>query len=115
MFCVVYSNAQSKVDWSKQAEKAVELVAKLPEVIKADKQCRYLSKGKRHLVSFVTEDPTQDNNFFQVNVAEDNGSAYHTWFIFQVEPLSYKIYYYDIKTGDNIPLKKWRKNYKAYI
>jgi hypothetical protein len=109
------SNAQPKIDWSRQEDKAAELVLKLPEVIKADKQCRRLSKGKRHLITYVPDDPTPGDNYFQVFVAEDNGTAYHTWFIFGVKLATYKIYYCDRNTGDYIPLDKWRRNPNKYM
>ena len=101
------------VKTTNEENKAVGLVARLPEVIDADNYVRKASKGKRHLVSFLASHPTKDVPYYWVKVVEDNGGAFHAHFHFYVEPKSYKIFYLDIVTDKIIPEKQCRKKLMA--
>jgi len=98
-----------------QGDKVCEIIARLPEVIKADNYCKKLSNGKRHLVTLVGSYPTGGQNSYMIKVAEDNGSSLHSWFLFVYEPDTKRIEFYDPVKDKYISLKKWQKNYKAYI
>jgi len=89
----------------------LNLVAKLPEVINADNYVKKVTNGKRHLFSYVASEPNKDEPYYFVKVAEDNGSAYHTHFIFYVQPKTYQIFYMDTAIDKLIPEKQCRKNF----
>ena len=112
LFFAIRVDSQNKNDKSKMTDKAAEKIASLPEIIKADNYCKKLSHGKRHLVTYVAADPNGDENYYLIRVAEDNGSAFHAWFLFAFYPDSYKIEYIDRVSGNFIPLKRWQKNFK---
>ena len=107
-------SSQNRIE-KRHAEKACEMITRLPEVIKADNYCKKLSKGKRHLVTFIGGDPDADDHSFLIKVAEDNGGAYHAWFLFTYNPKTQKIWFYDPAKDEYISLQKWRKNYRAYM
>jgi hypothetical protein len=106
---------QTKASKEKEEDKVIDMIARLPEVIKTDDYCKKLSKGKRHLVTMIGGYPSTGENYYLVKVAEDNGTAFHTWFLFAVYPKSYKIEYYDTMNDRYIPLRIWRKHYKEYL
>jgi hypothetical protein len=109
------AKAQNSIVSTGQHDKVSDRIAHLPEVMAADAQCKKLSKGKRHLVTFVANDPTPGNNFFFVKVAEDNGSNFHSWMLFNVASNTFKIFYYDAISGNNIPLRQWRQHRELYL
>jgi len=105
-----FATAQNTVKISKEGEKALDLVAKLPEVINADNYVKKVTNGKRHLFSYLASEPNKDEPYYLVKVAEDNGSAYYTHFIFYVQPKTYQIFYMDTVADQLIPEKQCRKN-----
>ena len=104
-----FATAQNTVKISKEGEKVLGLVAKLPEVITADKYVQKVTKGKRHLFRYLASEPTKEEPYYDVKVAEDNGSAYHTHFIFHVQPKTHKIFYMDTATGKLLPEEQCRE------
>ena len=112
----LYARAQSSkaAKEDKIENKVGDLIAGLPEVMKADTYCRKKTHGKRHLVTWVARDPSVGDNYYLAKVIEDNGVAYHTWYDFKVSSKTFKIFYVDYLTGKNIPLNVWRKK-KNYL
>jgi hypothetical protein len=110
-----FSYSQHKSFVAKNNYKVAEMIAALPEVIKSDEYCKKASKGKRYLLSYVAGDPgSEDGNYYRVNVSEDNGVAYHTWYTFLVNARTYRIIYIDIMNDKYISLATWRKQ-KGYL
>jgi len=100
---------------TKEDDKIMDLVLMLPEVRNADNYVRRGTKDKRHLFTYVKSEPSNDNNFYEVVVAEDNGYAYHTHFIFLVNAKTYAVLYQDNVTDKLIPLKQCSKRlFKEY-
>lgn len=58
--------------------KICDMILDMPEVRKADYYTRKVTHGKRHLFTYVGSRPTSPENYYTVNVAEDNGFSYHT-------------------------------------
>lgn len=98
---------------SKMEDKAANMIATLPDIMQADDYCQKKSHGKRHLETYVEEDES-GNGYYWVKVAEDNGTAYHTWYEFKVMAKSYKIFYEDTDSGKDVPMEVWRRR-KDYL
>jgi len=112
-FMFVYTIAVCKqvkvIKEPKEEGKVCDLVLSLSVVRNADNYVRKATKGKRHLFTYVPIDPTKEDNYYYVYVAEDNGMSYHTHFIFLVDPKTYAIKYLDLVTNKRIPLKLCEK------
>lgn len=102
------AHAQSSAPLMGKERKVLVMVEKLPEVVKREQYVEKMTKGKRHLMFYISEKPTKKQENFWVKVAEDNGASYFTHFNFAVNPNSYVIKYYDTITGNLISLKAWR-------
>ena len=94
---------------TKEESKVCNLIARLPEVINADQYIKKVTNGKRHLLSYLGSKPTKVEPYYIVKVAEDNGSSYHTHFIFYVQPKTYQIFYMDTAAGRLSPEKQCRR------
>jgi hypothetical protein len=95
---------------TKKESKIVDLVASLPEVINADNYVKRITKGKRHLVSFLADHPIKGNPYYHVEVAEDNGMNYYIHFNFFVDRKTLAVKYEDtMDDGKLIPEKECRK------
>lgn len=92
----------------------IDKIAMLPEVIRADTYRKKVTKGKRHLVTFISSYPSKAENYYMLKVAEDNGLSFHAWYLFIVHPNTYKIEYFDPAGGKGVPLHVWRKRYEHY-
>lgn len=104
------SGQTTYVKETKKESKAVDLVARLPEVINADNYVKKVSKGKRHLVSYLASGPTKEYPYYWVKVVEDNGASYATHFNFYVDTKTYAIKYDDaMADGRLISERKCRK------
>jgi hypothetical protein len=99
----------TKIKKTKEEAKVCELIASLPVVVHADNYVRKVTKGKRHLFTYLDSGPTRDDNYYYVKVAEDNGMSYHTHFIFLVDPKTYAIKWLNTVTDERIPLKLCNK------
>jgi hypothetical protein len=118
LLCFFYPTfGQNKLNHKleKQEDKICDMIASLHEVIKTDNYCKKSSKSKRHLVTFVAQEPTIDENYYLVKVAEDNGSSFHAWYLFIVYLETYRVEFYDTVNDKYISLKVWRKHYKDYM
>ena len=114
-FFPAFSQCNKNLASEKQVDKICEMISRLPEVIKTDNYCRKLSKGKRHLVTFLGGYPDGDDNYYLIKVAEDNGDSYHTWYLFAYNLDTKKVYFFDQMRDKYIPLRVWRKNYRVYM
>jgi hypothetical protein len=64
LFFVISVNGQNKKGSSLKGnteDKIADMIARLPEIIKADAYCKRASHGERHLVTYVAEDPDGEN------------------------------------------------------
>lgn len=89
-------------------DKIVQLVLDLPEIQKMDESIRKKSNGKRGLKAYVSNRPSDDEEYYTVSVAEDNGQALATYYTFHIYP-DYSIQYYDVINDSEMTLKEWRK------
>lgn len=96
---------------SKQENKLIDQVWKLPEVKDLSDKIEKESKGKRHLVGRISSEPSDDQEYYGVSVAEDNGQALATYFEFRIYPDN-QIYYYDVVEDRELSLKEWRAQKK---
>jgi hypothetical protein len=95
---------------TKQESKICNLILMLPVVKNADNYVRKTSHGKRHLFTYISNEPTKADNYYWVCVAEDNGTSYYTYFTFLVAPKTYSILYLDVTNDDKrVPLKQCNK------
>lgn len=87
---------------------AYKLVAKLPEVIRFNKDM--IKSLKRAVVITVDNDATASDPFYTVAVAEDFGDRLFTVWRFCVSAKTNAIYYYHTFEGKKEPLALWRKH-----
>ncbi len=109
VFTSGYSKQEKVIKETKEEGKVCNLVLSLSVVRNADNYVRTVTKGKRHLFTYIQSDPTKEDKYYYVYVAEDNGMAYHTHFIFLVDPKTYTVKYLDLTTDKRIPLKLCEK------
>lgn len=108
--------ARFKDSFSRQSEKyfisgdfALDTVMQLPEVAKQNDYVQRATKGKRQLFSLISAAPDKDHRYYSIEVGEDNGMAFVTHFIFQVDARSGTVRYYDAVSGKLLGLQAWRK------
>jgi hypothetical protein len=92
-------------------DKLIDRVWQLPEVSDLSAKIERESKGKRHLVGRISSEPSDDQEYYGVSVAEDNGEALATYFEFRIYPDN-SIYYYDPVEDKELSLKEWRAQKK---
>lgn len=92
---------------SKTEDKLIDEIWKLPEVQALSDKIERESKGKRHLVGRVSSEPSDDQEYYGISIAEDNGEALATYFEFRIYPDN-SIYYYDVVEDQELTLKEWR-------
>ncbi|WP_341902179.1 hypothetical protein [Fluviicola taffensis] len=92
-------------------DKLIDLVWQLPEVKSLSDKIERESKGKRHLVGRISSTPSDDQEYYGVSVAEDNGEALATYFEFRIYPDN-TMYYYDVVEDQELTLKEWRTRKK---
>lgn len=88
--------------------KVMDQVWNIPEVAELDKSIRQKSKGKRGISTFISGEPSDDQEYYLVSVAEDNGDAMATYYQFCIYP-DYSVRFYDVATDEIITLKEWRR------
>lgn len=89
-------------------DKIMQLVLDLPEIRKMDEKIRKKTDGKRGLQAMVSNRPSDDEEYYTVSVAEDNGESLATYYTFHVYP-DYSMMYYDVISDSEMTLKEWRK------
>lgn len=92
-------------------DKLISQVWQLPEVKSLSDKIERESKGKRHLVGRISSTPSDDQEYYGVSVAEDNGEALATYFEFRIYPDN-TMYYYDVVEDQELSLKEWRAQKK---
>jgi hypothetical protein len=92
-------------------DQLISKVWQLPEVKDLSAKIERESKGKRHLVGRISSQPSDDQEYYGVSVAEDNGEALATYFEFRIYP-DKSIYYYDPVEDQELSLKEWRAQKK---
>jgi hypothetical protein len=93
---------------SQQEKIILGLVGNLPEVMQSDKYIRAKTKQKRYLETYIEREPTKDDPYYYLAVAENNGMNMVSHFKFAVNAKSHAICYYDVLSDKRIPLKYWR-------
>ncbi|TWJ00834.1 hypothetical protein JN11_02094 [Mucilaginibacter frigoritolerans] len=117
LFAVLFSQGdyaqKHQLSVAQKEDKICDLIASLPEVIKADNYMIKTTKGKRHLQTYIEDRPRKDGKYYQLTVSEDNGMNMVPHFKFMVDSKTYAIYYWDVINDKLIPLAKWRKQLAA--
>lgn len=88
-------------------DKVMEVVWKLDEVQRLNNTIRKKSGGKRGISTFISSEPSDDQEYYTVSVAEDNGSAMATYYQFYVYP-DFSIRFYDVVEDRELTLDEWR-------
>lgn len=96
------------VSISQTENELIDLVWKLPEVQSLSKELETKSKNKRHLSMRISSEPSDDQEYYGITVAEDNGLALATYYEFHVYPGN-EIRYYDAIEDQELTLEEWRK------
>lgn len=95
--------------------RVLKLIATLPEVMKANRHVIENSNGKRHLTIYIDSEPTRQQNYYQLSVAEYNGMNLVPHFRFRVNPRTYSVKFWAVAEDKLMSLKTWRKrHYKDY-
>lgn len=92
-------------------DQLISKVWQLPEVGALSDKIERESKGKRHLVGRISSSPSDDQEYYGISIAEDNGEALATYFEFRIYPDN-SIYYYDPVEDRELTLKEWRAQKK---
>jgi hypothetical protein len=92
-------------------DKIMDKVWAIQEVIDLDKTIRKKTKNKRGLSTRISSEPSDDQEYYGVTVAEDNGESYATYYEFHIYP-DYSIRYYDVVEDRELTLEDWRKSNK---
>jgi hypothetical protein len=96
---------------SKTEDRLIDEIWELPEVQALSDKIERKSKGKRHLVGRISSEPSDDQEYYGISIAEDNGEALATYFEFRIYPDN-SIYYYDVVEDQELSLKEWRARKK---
>lgn len=91
-----------------QEDQIIDKVYNLPEVKELESSVRKKSGGKRSLSLRVSSEPSDDQEYFGITVAEDNGAALATYYEFHVYP-DFDIRFYDVVEDQELSLEEWRK------
>ena len=99
---------ETHISTSSQEDQLIDLIWKLPEVKRLGSEIEKNSKGEHHLVLRVSSEPSDDQEYYGISVAEDNGDALVTYYTFYVYPGN-EIFYYDAIEDRELSLDEWRK------
>ncbi|ASS49346.1 MAG: hypothetical protein A3D31_03520 [Candidatus Fluviicola riflensis] len=92
-------------------DKIIAKVWAIPEVIDLNNSIRKKTKNKRGLSTRISSEPSDDQEYYGVTVAEDNGESYATYYEFHIYP-DYSIRFYDVVQDRELTLEEWRKSNK---
>lgn len=90
-------------------DRIIDKVYNLPEVQALEASVRKKSGGERNLSLRISSEPSDDQEYYGVTVAEDNGAALATYYEFRVYP-DFSIRFYDVVEDSEISLEEWRKS-----
>jgi hypothetical protein len=94
-------------------DRLIDTIYSLPEVKERGNYIEKQTKGKNHLTITISERPDDNKeDFYMMEVGEDNGSSVVTHFNFFVYYPSLQIKYLDPVSGEEITLQEWRKQSK---
>jgi hypothetical protein len=93
---------------TKKETKARNLIARLPEVAQFNKDM--LRKITRPLIITVDNDPTSEDPYYTIAVAENFGNRAFTYWRFCVNGKTNAIYYLHTIEGKKETLAAWRKH-----
>lgn len=88
---------------------AIDQIMALPEIKQKNIEVETNSKGKRHLSGYVVNLPTSKDPYYWVDIAEDNGDSYVTYYTFAVDNRDLDIKYYDPLQDSLISIEQWRE------
>uniref|UniRef100_UPI0030D79DE9 hypothetical protein n=1 Tax=Calothrix sp. NIES-2100 TaxID=1954172 RepID=UPI0030D79DE9 len=89
---------------------ALNLVEKLPQVKRKDKEIERLSRGTIRVATIVDSSPTPETPYYTIRVVENHVDHVDTIYIFRVLNPSGEIQVYDILKDEYIPLRDWKPN-----
>ena len=87
--------------------KVISMILDLPEVKKMSNEIRRKTKGTHKLKVYVSDTPSDDQEYYTVVVAEDNGGSLVSMENFRVYPDN-SITYYSVAKDIEMSLKDWR-------
>lgn len=90
-------------------DQIIEKVYAINEVQELEASVRKKSGGKRNLSLRISTEPSDDQEYYGVTVAEDNGASLATYYEFHVYP-DFDIRFYDVVEDAEITLEEWRKS-----
>lgn len=90
-------------------DQIIEKVYAINEVQELENSVRKKSGGKRNLSLRISSEPSDDQEYYGVTVAEDNGASLATYYEFHVYP-DFDIRFYDVVEDAEITLEEWRKS-----
>lgn len=97
-----------KSNSSNPEDELIALIMQLPEVQKLSEEIETKSKNKRHLSLRISSVPSDDQEYYGITVAEDNGLALASYYEFHIYPGN-EVRYYDVVEDKEISLDTWRK------
>lgn len=89
-------------------DRLIDKIYALPEVHELEASVNKKSGGKRRLSLRITSEPSDDQEYYGITVAEDNGAALATYYEFHVYP-DFDIRFYDVVEDQELSLEEWRK------
>jgi hypothetical protein len=94
---------------NKDAEsKLLDDIMAMPEIRELSETVKNGSGGKHKVKAYVAARPSDDAEYYTVDVAEDNGGALTTLHIFRVYPDETVVY--DVARDKEVSLKEWRRS-----
>jgi len=111
LFIAIIAHSQSEEKLTQKDEKVLDMIASLPEVVRADKYIIKVTNHQRHLETYIDSKPTKQDNRYWLTVAENNGINLVPHFKFFVDAKTYVISYWDVSNDKTIPLRVWRAHH----
>lgn len=101
-------STETHISTSPQEDELIDLIGKLPEIKRLGTEIEKNSKGEHHLALRVSSEPSDDQEYYGISVAEDNGDALVNYYTFYIYPGN-EIFYYDPIEDRELSLDEWRK------
>ena len=86
----------------------MQLVLDLEEVQELDREVRKKTNGKHTIKTMIASEPGDDQEYYAVTAAEDNGQSLVTIYEFHIYP-DMSVHYYDVVEDREMSLKEWRR------
>lgn len=91
-------------------DQVIASILELPEVVERGAFIDSMTNGKHHLTALITLNPQTGDDFYWVEVAEDNGEMLVTHFNFYYYPSTHEIKYLDVVNDRVLSLEEWRSD-----